>query len=372
MGFAERVRQIRVSRGLSQDALVARMGGLITKQALSQYETGKSHPRLNTLIELARALSVTTADLLAPPSLSIELVAYRRKSGMPKGEEERLHSYVTLELEKRVRLQEIIKPRLKGSFPIHTYPVSSLEDAENAASDLRSAMGLGLAPVGNVIDILAAHGLHVCRMESGKRFEGVSAVVKKDQSIVAGGIVTRLGVCGERQRLTICHEAGHLYLRINGEVDEEKAAYRFAGAFLMPSKTVFADVGMTRRSLHIDEMLTLKKRYGVSIAALVTRLRDLEIITPEYHKRCFITLSKRGWRIAEPEPLAEEEPLWLRQNALRARAQGLLTAQEVFEMLGVDRPPAMSIQLSLFDDQTFSTEQKGNPPGLNLTLFDDL
>ena len=41
---------------------------------------------------------------------------------------------------------------------------------------------------------------------------------------------------GERQRLA--HELGHLVLDVVPKGDDENAARRFAGAFLMPSETL--------------------------------------------------------------------------------------------------------------------------------------
>ncbi len=42
--LAERIRQARIAAGLTQDEAVARLGGQITKAALSYYENGKRTP----------------------------------------------------------------------------------------------------------------------------------------------------------------------------------------------------------------------------------------------------------------------------------------------------------------------------------------
>ena len=55
--ISERLKQIRLARGLSLDALVDAMGGVVTKQAVSKYETGKSQPTPKVVRALARALT---------------------------------------------------------------------------------------------------------------------------------------------------------------------------------------------------------------------------------------------------------------------------------------------------------------------------
>src|SRR5882724_3589004 len=99
----ERLKQIRLARGLSLDELTRRMGDLVTKQALSKYETGAAQPRPRTLTRMAEALRVTP-ELLREPSPFIITFAFRH--GRPslttserKGMENRLH----LALEQRVR-----------------------------------------------------------------------------------------------------------------------------------------------------------------------------------------------------------------------------------------------------------------------------
>ena len=55
----ERLKQIRLARGLSLDEVARRMDDLVTKQALSKYEIGAAQPRPRTLARLAEALRVS-------------------------------------------------------------------------------------------------------------------------------------------------------------------------------------------------------------------------------------------------------------------------------------------------------------------------
>lgn len=61
--------------------------------------------------------------------------------------------------------------------------------------------------------------------------------------------------------------------------DEEKAANRFAGAFLMPAKHLLDEVGKHWNALDYKEVIGLKRLYRVSGAALLMRVRQLDVIT---------------------------------------------------------------------------------------------
>ena len=54
---------------------------------------------------------------------------------------------------------------------------------------------------------------------------------------------------GDRQRLSLAHELGHLVLKLDEGIDEEAAAFRFAGAFLIPKQTAIQELGPKRRML---------------------------------------------------------------------------------------------------------------------------
>ena len=82
--ISQKIKQLRLARGMSQDALVAEMGGIISKQAISKYETGKAIPSPSVLTRLARALGVKSTALWGLPACEVEFVAYRKTSGLGK------------------------------------------------------------------------------------------------------------------------------------------------------------------------------------------------------------------------------------------------------------------------------------------------
>lgn len=108
---------------------------------------------------------------------------------------------------------------------------------------------------------------------------------------------------GDRQRFSLAHELAHLVLAPAGEVDSEKAAHRFAAAFLVPGDTARRELGI------------------VSRRTAASQLADMRAW---------------GWEDAEPsEGVAAEVPARLERLVLRALAEGEVTESRASELLAV-------------------------------------
>lgn len=333
--IGRRLRQLRLARGLSLEALAVAMGGAVTKQSLSKYEQGKATPSPVVLNRLAEALGVKTAHLWSEPSIRVEFVAYRKGSALPKGEQARVEGLVAEELETRVRLQQLLGQVEEISLPMQKFFIHDLEDTEVAAIQLRTQWQIGLDPIANVTDVLERHFVHVIEIDAGDKFDGISAVAYDEGGQKrAAAVVTRRGVPGERQRLSLAHELGHLVLEIPETVNQETAAFRFGAAFLAPAVLVRQEVGQKRAFIQPQELMLLKRQYGLSIQALLRRLYDLEIITESYYRQWCIDINRLQWRKHEPLEIASEQPQWLRRSVLHALAEGLVSQEDAAAMTG--------------------------------------
>ncbi|MFA4965464.1 MAG: ImmA/IrrE family metallo-endopeptidase [Thermoleophilia bacterium] len=188
------------------------------------------------------------------------------------------------------------------------------------------------------MDVLEDHCFHVMGVDAPEQFDGMSAVAEVDGEPVAVAVVSRNGVCRERQRLSLGHELGHLVMTPQAQVDEEKAAYRFGSAFLAPRETLLHEVGSRRTDVTSAELLILKRRFGMSLAALVYRLHDLGVLSDRYYQEWWRHINKMGWRKSEPEETPAEEPRWLMQTTLRAVSEGLLSEEYAESLLGRPLP----------------------------------
>lgn len=335
--LSHRLKQLRLARGLSQDALVAEMGGIVTKQSISKYERGSAVPSAVVMGQLARALGVKTSALWGEAVCRVEFVAYRKSSGLGRRDQARVENLVRQALEERVRLQErVYGMHEELHFPVRRFAVDDLNDAESAAEVMRVMWSLGTDPIGNLVGVLEDRQVHVIEIDAPEKFDGISAFALDDEERHLGAaVVSRRGVPGDRQRLNLAHELGHTVLDVSAKLDEETAAFRFGGAFLAPRREFIEEVGERRSYIDLGELQLLKRKFGVSLQALLRRMRDLDIITAGYYRQWCIDINRIGWRRDEPGSLPPEEPQWLQRTVLRGIAEGALTAEEGKTMLGV-------------------------------------
>jgi Zn-dependent peptidase ImmA (M78 family) len=111
---------------------------------------------------------------------------------------------------------------------------------------------------------------------------------------------------GARIRFDLAHELGHLILHRWIEAEEiadpatlkeiEAEADRFAGAFLLPRRSFPNEVYTPR----LDAFLDLKRRWVVSIQAMIYRCKDLELIDESQFTNLYKQISFRKWRKSEP------------------------------------------------------------------------
>lgn len=61
--FKTKIKRLRESRGMTQDDLAKALG--VTRPAVSQWESGWSHPRMGTIEKIAGYFGVTPAELIS-------------------------------------------------------------------------------------------------------------------------------------------------------------------------------------------------------------------------------------------------------------------------------------------------------------------
>lgn len=333
--IAQRLKQLRLARGWSLEELSAKMGGMVTKQSLSKYETGQANPSREVLNKMAVTLGVKAAYLWADSKITVKFIAYRSGSTLPTRARQQIESFVAQMLEERIRLQDVMKQPATVDIPVQKIVVSALDDAEKAAQTLRQHWNLGHDPIASVVDVLEGRGVHVLEIGANEKFDGIAAAAYDGQdTIKAAVVVTRRGAPGERQRMNLAHELGHLVLDIREGVDKEKAAFRFGAAFLAPADMVYETIGITRTYVQAQEWLMLKRQFGMSIQALLYRLHDLGVVNDSFYKQWWIHINRLGWKKREPLEMPPEASQWLHRNVFHALSEQVISREEAELMLG--------------------------------------
>ena len=67
-------------------------------------------------------------------------------------------------------------------------------------------------------------------------------------------------------------------------------------AFLAPADGLYRELGEEQCRLRRDDLLYLKWQYGLSIQAILFRLRDSRLITNSHFQQWWIEINKLGWK----------------------------------------------------------------------------
>jgi len=336
--IGKRLKLARAASGLSLRGLQFAMDDRVTAQAIGKYERDESMPGSDVLLAMSRALGVSPEYLVGDADLVLQGVEFRKKVVTRRKEEARIEANVLHFMERYLSVEAALMLRMEDwqHPPGAPFTVREPQDAEQTAVALRAHWGLGRDPMPNLAELFEERGIRVLTLDL-KDVDGLTAHVgRPDKSLVPVIVVNARG-WGERQRFTLAHELGHLLMQTTGGLDTEKAAHRFAGAFLIPAEALRASVGRRRQSISRGELLELKKLFGVSVQALVYRCRDLEILPDKVFSRLFREFSRLGWRTPpyeEPGAMkAVQRPRRFERLCYRALAEGAISETKAAELL---------------------------------------
>ena len=338
--IGQRLKLARSARGLSLRQLSHAIKNRVTAQAIGKYERNESMPGSSVLMALASALDVTIGYLMSDPDLALDDLEFRKKSHARKREEAQVKAKVLDRLDRYLTVEALLHlPSVGWDKPREApYPVERGEpEADLAAQNVRMDWGLGLDPIPNMMELLEERGIKAISVPLGN-IDGMTAKVRRRENTFAPVIVVNADHWGERQRFTAAHELGHLMMSVNRALDEEKAAHRFAGAFLMPAKTLWSEIGKRRKSISPGELLDLKQLLGVSVQAIVSRCKDLGIISDSMYRALFQKFTQLGWRTPpyrEPLALPREQPLRFERLCFRATSENAVSESKAAELLGI-------------------------------------
>ena len=308
-----RLTQARSWNSMSLDYLAGMIG--VTKASISLYERGTRKPDAFIQVRLANALQFPVEFFYTPPiDTSVSQISYRKKANTKKARQIRAELFKQFSIEFVELLSSYVHFKdtsLSIDDVVSPEDLSGV-DIEMIALKARQQFNAGLGPIQNVMTFLENRGAFIFLYDSNFfPMDGFSCIhdghpyiyINQDSS-------------WDRIRLTLAHELGHILLhsgvdrsaRMSAEFYTrlERQANRFAGAFLCPKDSFLKEFICIDPSV----LLELKKKWGVSKAALVKRARQLNLITATQEKSYFTGASRRKERIIEEGNAlrAKEEP----------------------------------------------------------------
>lgn len=314
-----RLTLAREAANLEVKELAERVG--TTPSAISQLEHGNTRPRTDTLLRLGLALGVPPVFFGAgePPSLPEAECHFRRRRGASKREQRAVLARGAMVREVVRHLEEFVEFPADGVTPL-ARPAATAAEAEALAADVRDAWALGLGPIPDMVGLLEMHGVIPVEVQGhSERLDAFSVWVGGRPMVF---LSTDKGVAS-RRRFDAAHELLHLIAHRGcdaGDPALEDVANRFAGALLLPEGPFRAECP-TRLSW--PALRELKRRWGVSLLALVRRAHDLGIYSEATYRRASVQWAQHGWReMGEPDEPPMERPTLVQRVIAQLAAAG--------------------------------------------------
>ncbi|MDO8209649.1 XRE family transcriptional regulator [Conexibacter sp. CPCC 206217] len=331
------VDALRISRealGWTQTDLAGQSG--LEQSDISRWERGLRIPNEDQLAQLSLTLRVPGSLLASDVRLTQPV--HRTQRAETKRVERMVNGRIELARLAASRMLADLNIDTPFEFPTADDPAPP--DPEDAADAIRRVWRVPAGPIRDLTALIESAGAVVLPVDFGDA--SVLAAYAHLRGDHRWCFLNTRSVDGARVRFSLAHELGHALLHWDrfdapDGKDAEREAHRFAAAFLMPRRDMVAALGRIRFSL--DELVTYRMRWGVSVQALITRARDLRLISPDQYTRLWKQISARGWRRSEPGNVPLERPSVLSDALTIHRTQHGYSDSDLAQIsgLGLDR-----------------------------------
>jgi Zn-dependent peptidase ImmA (M78 family) len=255
----------------------------VARTTLVAMEQGQRRVRINELQKLALLYNVSVNALLRQEAVHVDLTPRFRKLIAHEDDVSRAASQLLADLAAaEVELENLLGVRWPSNYPPERLLVlpDARRQAEHDALEFRQRMGLGLAPISDLITLLELDlGVRVFVRRLHNRISGLFAYDEK------------LGACmllnanhpRERRTLTAAHELAHLLCSrrqpdvIYYAISERSPEERYCNALRTISQK-FSELTAGSARLTRRHIIVLAHYFGVSREAVVRRLEELGLV----------------------------------------------------------------------------------------------
>ncbi|MCD3219733.1 XRE family transcriptional regulator [Mammaliicoccus sciuri] len=330
----ERLKEARLFNKLSITELAEKLN--VTKQMISKYENGKSIPSTEKSLLLNGILNYPREFFYTKENFNYESKGTFFRSRLTATRKSKIPAEYLLKYSIVVRdfLDEYIEfPQL-----IEVDKFSDENDIEQITLKLREIMNLHDDPIEDMIEVVELMGIIAVKFGyDEEKVDAFSALTELNNKSYFT-IVTGNSRSFFRQQFSLAHEIGHWVLHqdyIPEELDKEEykvmeqEANAFAASFLMPSQSFSEDFKSI--NLNLPNLLNLKRKWNVSIAAIIERAHQLNLLSIDKKSQLYRKMNYHKWR--NPEPLDSDtpvtEPLALSQAIELLIDENILTGYEI-------------------------------------------
>ena len=315
----KRLKEALQFRGKRMTELAESIG--ISKQLLSQYANGESNPPYDNIVKIAMGLKFPfeffmTEDFCTTTTDKTYFRSQMSAKKLDQNAQKAKMEYVAKLYEvllKYVDFPELNLPDVDFDESRNLFEADSEEvmsSIEIIASAVRQYWKIGNGPIDNMQYLLESNGIIVTGFkEVNNKIDAFSQRINIENHGTVFIVALALGEKSQaRLNFDMAHELGHILLH-KWELDEEevskdkfsvmeKQANMFASAFLLPREPFTRDVSLYARS--IEAYRILKKKWCVSMLAMMYRARQLKIINANQFQYMMRTMAAKGNKLWEP------------------------------------------------------------------------
>jgi Zn-dependent peptidase ImmA (M78 family)/transcriptional regulator with XRE-family HTH domain len=343
----QRLKAARVFRGMTITELADKIG--VTRQAVSQFEQGKTPPSLENIFKLTNVLQFPR-DFFYAEEQSVNYVGntfFRSYSTATK----RLREAQKVRVDFIFNVQQFLEKYV--NFPKLNLPDTESfdnknwtnEDIELLAEKVREHWGLGDKPITNMVFELEKNGIFVTTVRTDS--QSIDAFCQKrvhngqDYYFVVLGSDKFSAV---RRQFDAAHELGHILMHgwiddqeqlSNEEVREmERQANYFAAALLLPRKAFSNSL----YSFKLEEFINLKKYWMVSINSMIVRSYHMGLISYNQYQYLQKQISQRKMKTREPydDVIKRAQPSLFKQSIELLFNKNVIGPEEIVSELKLD------------------------------------
>lgn len=296
----------RQARGYTQVALAEKLD--IGQGTLSKIEMGfldeVSDKLLNTIVdvlEYPKTFFFEEGDIFPPAALP----QFRKKASLKNKAFDKIEANSNI---KRMHIQKLLKAA-ETDVKIEYFDLDEYNnDPAEIARAVRRSWNVPKGPIQNLTELIENVGIII--IENKFETDELDAFTINDGRNPPLIFINK-NLLGDRQRFTVAHELAHLLMHRIPVADMEIQANVFASEFLVPADEV------KEQFVRVDlaHFANLKTYWKVSIAALITKAKDLGVINGNQYKYLFMQMSKLGYRKREPAhfDIPKEKPTLLKE-----------------------------------------------------------
>lgn len=338
---AERLAEARAYCKITGEELANLVG--VKKQAISQFENSKAEPEYGTVCKISEALKFPVSFFYEDTVPTLQGNTYFRAPFSSNKKDLNSQKIKT----RYVAQVHGTLARYVDFWPYNVPDFKNTRNISQIAQQLRDFWALGQEPIPDMISLMERNGIIMS--------EFATETKKIDAFYQYGEIRGRAYHCVvlgteklsfARRQFSTAHELGHILLHEKfNDLDDvsredfrkrEDEANEFAAEFLLPKEAFVKDLRLCPNRL--NHYVELKRKWKVSISAMVMRAYNLEEITLNQYQYLMRQISKNGWRTQEPldNYIPLTHPKALRQAVNLVILNNVLTGRQLLNEISLD------------------------------------